>query len=333
MAARDEDNGHSCSRTPPELCDGARIVVQGDGTSRREPARTYQAFCVPCRSRIVACLEELPGAYGRLADALGDAPVTGVSSVRVPFGPSEPIRAEIDALMRVIAAILPGWEARVRGSRLKLTSRDPARDQNTPESVKDAADTIGKHIDVLLALEPARMSRTFTFPFEKPGKTFAKGGAGKAPVPAEIEAEIGDEEIVRSGDGWVTVMPWRGGAAAGNEIIFLHYRARRHLGETKPPPESFDGIPCRACESMTLERAEPPSDPHVAANHSRCPGCGDEMDRETVAQWADTYASWARGAGIRKCKRCSLAEPKHGECSWAGCSCDEGEHPRRRAAA
>ena len=327
-----EDSGHPCSRKPAELCDGTRIVAGDDGATRREPARTPRAFCDPCRSRILACLDELPSAYERLAAALGDAPVTGVSSVRVPFGPSEPIRAEIDALMRVIAAILPGWETRVRGSRLQLTPRNPWRDPDTPESVKDAAETIARHVDVLLALEAMPMSRTFTFPFEKPGKTFAKGVAA-APIPAETEAEIGEEEIIRQGDGWVTVAPSLGGADAGNEIIYLHYRARRHLGETKPPPESFDGIPCRACESMTLERAEPPGDPHIAANHSKCPGCGDEMDRETFAQWAETYVAWARGAGIRKCKRCQLAEPRHGECTCIGCSCDQGEHPRRRAVA
>jgi len=332
MPARDEDQGHLCSRIPAELCDGARLVMQDDGTAKREPARTYQTFCPACRSRLLACLEELTPAYERLEEALGDAPVTGASPVRVPFGPSEPIRAEIDALMRVIAVILPGWESRVRGSRLRLTPRNPERRTDTPESVKDAAETIGKNIDVLLALEDGRMSRTFTFPFEKPGKTFGRP-SDKAPIPAELEAEIGGEEIIRQGDGWVTVMPHRDGAAAGNEIIDMLYRARRQLGETKPAPDSFDGIPCRSCEAMTLERADPPSDPSLPANHSRCPECGDEMDRETFVQWADTYASWARGAGIKLCKRCSLAEPKHEECCWHACSCEDGPHPRRRAAA
>ena len=86
-------------------------------------------------------------------------------------------------------------------------------------------------------------------------------------MPAELEAEIGDEEIVTIGDGWVKVTKHIGAAVAGNEILDLHYRARRRLGETRPQPESFDGIPCRACDEMALEQAEPP----VRPGHPREP--------------------------------------------------------------
>ena len=83
---------------------------------------------------------------------------------------------------------------------------------------------------------------------------------------------------------------------------------------------------------VALERAEPPSDPSLAAMHSRCAACRDEMDREEFSQWADMYASWAHGAGIQVCRRCSLKEPRHAECCWHACSCTEGAHPRRPAA-
>ena len=152
-----------------------------------------------------------------------------------------------------------------------------------------------------------------------------------AAIPPELETEIGDEEITAMGDGWVQVTRHLGAAAAGNEIIDLHYRARRHLGETKPPPESFDGVPCRACDEMALERAEPPGDPDIPASHSRCALCKDEMSRGDFAQWAEMYASWARGAAIQECRRCSLGN--HEECCWHACSCAGGFHPRRRAAA
>lgn len=379
MAAHDDDPGHPCSRSPAEFCDGARIVWLDDGTSRREPMLTPRAFCEPCRSRIITCLEELPSAYGRLTAALGDVPRSG-KAIRVPFGPAEPIRAEIDALMRVTAVIMHGWEARVCRSRLRLTVRDTP-DILAPGSVKDAAKTISTHVDVLLALQPGWMTRTFSFPPGKPGASPAQEGTcrrcgyrvarliGAKPargkpvrwylaeavtgpvaacahepqgitssrslslIPAELEAEISDEEIVVIGDGWVKVTRHVGAAAAGNEILDLHYRARRILGETSPQPESFDGIPCRACDDMALERAEPPSDPSLPAMHSKCAACRDEMDRDEFAQWADMYASWARGAGIQVCRRCSLAEPRHDECCWHACSCDEAEHPRRPAAA
>jgi hypothetical protein len=234
---------------------------------------------------------------------------------------------------------------------------------------------------VLLALEPAWMSRTFTFaPVPVTGaraeqgrcrrcghrvvrsprsglwylaekeKRPACGPQAHQPVPdeakerlaipEELASVIGDggivsiaaSQICRTGDGWVNVLQHIGGAAAGNEILDMHYRARRHLGETRGIPESFDGVPCRACDRTALERAEPPSDPDRPANHSVCAECGDELDRETFTQWADMCASWASSA-IRVCKRCKLAEPRHEECCWSACSCTQGEHPRRRAAA
>lgn len=379
MVTRDEDDpGHPCSRIPPELCAGARIAVREDGSSRREPALTPRPYCDPCRGRIIVCLEELPSAYQRLGAALGDPPRTGVQH-RAPFGPSEPVRAEIDALMRVIAVILHGWEFRVRRSRLALSLR-PTPDILAAESVKDAAQTLATHIDVLLALQPGWMTRTFSFPPGKPGTSAAQEGtcrlcgrhiarlvtapsgphwkrprwylaeAVTAPVPPcahepreihasralalvppELEAEIGDEEIVEIGDGWLKVTRHVGAETAGNEILDLHWRARRHLGETRPLPESFDGVPCRNCDEMALERAEPPSDPKMAAAHSRCALCRDEMDEPEFHQWAEMYSSWARGAGIQVCRRCSLGRCP--DCSWAACSCSGAPHPRRPAAA
>ena len=345
---------------------------------------TPRTFCDPCRGRIVACLEELPGAYDRLAEAIGDAPRTG-NAVRVPYGPTEPLRAEVDALMRSAAAVLHGWEARVRGSRLQLAPR-PAGDIISPGSVRKAAETLGTHIDVLLALQPGWMTRVFTFPPGKPGASAAQEGtcrrcgrrvgrlvghgtpgrwylaeAAGGPVapcrhdprgitasralsliPEWLEAEIGGEEIIASGDGWVKVARHVGASVAGNEILELHYRARRQLGETRSPPESFDGVPCRSCDEMALERAEPPSDPNVPAAHSKCALCKDEMGREEFGQWCERYASWARGAAIQVCRRCTLARSAlkeadrvrlHGDCSWFACSCEDGPHPRRRAAA
>jgi hypothetical protein len=313
-----EETGKPCSRQPPELCDGARIVLQDDGTSRREPARTPRAFCGPCESRIVACLEELPPAYERLEEAIAD-PVRRSSPVRVTPGSRVLVPVEVDALMRPMAAVLGGWAARVR-SVPGLQLADPGVPHDSPEGIRAACEAMAKHVTPLLALQDGWTTRVYTFP---PG----------APVPPDLEDEIGEEEIVAIGDGWVKVTVRRSGAHAGNEILGLHWRARKLLGETKGRPESFDGIPCRSCEAMALERAEPPSDPSLPANHSRCPECRDEMDRDTFAEWADTYVTWARGAGIRKCRRCSLAEPRHQDCCWAACSCGEGEHPRRPVAA
>jgi hypothetical protein len=368
MAEHLDDPGRPCSRVPGEFCDGARIIRGPDGGWRREPALTPRAFCDPCRSRIIRCLDELPYAYVRLGFALGETPRAGLAG-RVPFGPSEPVRGEVDALMRTMAAVLGGWAARVQAVAA-LHRGDPRRDPAAPGAVRDAAGTLRAHADVLLALRPGWTVRTWTYPPARPGaagpaeqacrhcgcavtrspsgqrwwpaETPPRPGCahepapgddppGRSPVPAWVEDETGGEDIVRAGDGWLQVLTLLGGADAGNEILTLHYRARRILGETRARPETFDGIPCRACEAMTLERAEPPSDPALEAMHSRCPGCGDEMDRDTFAGWAETYASWARGAGIQACRRCNAGNCR--ECSWHACACTAGDHPRRRAAA
>lgn len=325
-ARQQEETGSPCSRQPPELCDGARLIMQDDGTSRRVPALTPRAFCQPCESRIVACLRELPDAWEKLEAAIGD-PVRRNSPVRVMPGSRVLVPLDVDALMRPMAAIIGGWAARVRHVP-GLQLADPGVPHDSPEGVKAACEAMAAHITPLLALQDGWTTRVYVW---QPG----------APMPADLEDEIGEEEIVAIGDGWAKVTVRRTGAHAGNEILDLHWRARRLLGETKDRPESFDGIPCRNCEAMGLERAEPPSDPSLEAMHSRCPECRDEMDRETFDQWADTYASWARGAGIRECRRCGLAAraaPQdsarlHAECCWAACSCDQGEHPRRPVAA
>ncbi len=267
---------------------------------------TPRAFCDPCRSRIIACLEELPVAWIKLAVRIGD-PVRAGKAVRVPPGSRVPLNPEIDALMRTMAAILGGWAARVR-SVPGLQLADPDWPPDSAEAVKNACiDVMATHATPLLALQTGWTTRTYARPLD--------------PAAEEL---IADEEIVRIGEHYVTVLTLRSGAHAGNEILDLHWRARKLLGETKPPPESFDGIPCRSCEAMTLERAEPPSDPALPAMHSRCPECRDEMDRDTFAQWADTYAQWARGAGIRECRRCALGN--HGYCCWDQCTCAAAGH-------
>ena len=111
----------------------------------------------------------------------------------------------------------------------------------------------------------------------------------------------------------------------------LHRRSLLVLGEIVRQRETLDGVPCRRCEAMALERAEPPSDPSVDVAHSKCALCKDEMSGEEFGQWCERYASWARGAAIQVCRRCSLG--RCADCSWGACACTEGEHPRRRAAA
>lgn len=147
-------------------------------------------------------------------------------------------------------------------------------------------------------------------------------------IPADIEAEIEGLEVVRAGDGWVTVITEHDGIDAGLDILGLAAKFRRLLGESPARPESLDGIPCRDCEEMSsLVRADPPSDPSAKAPHSRCTSCGDLMDRDEYDEWVKQYNAYAKGGGKPPtCRRCEMGNCS--QCCWAVCSCAEEGHPR-----
>lgn len=303
--APDSEGQRPCARVPREWCSGARLVEQPDGTMRREPGLTYQAFCDPCRTRIGACLDELPSAYARLAAAIGDPPRRG-QVVRIPFGPRMPLQPAVDELMRYMAAVLGSWHERV-AAVARLTPPDTGASRTDPARTVDHAVTVlSGHLTVMLALMPEQMARVMT------------------PADAEAWADDPDAVTVVRPSGEAHVLRPMSGADAGNEIFDLHYQARRILFETKTQPESFDGIPCRGCEDMALERAEPPSDPNLPVMKSRCASCGDTMDDAEFAAWAKLYAKWADSAGLPSCKRCQ--DDRHEQCAWPVCPCRHAGH-------
>lgn len=307
---------HPCSRQPPELCDSARLTTDpADGTTRREPGLTPRAFCSPCETRIAGCLDALPAMYLMLGVKIGDPERTAGAAVRIPPGSRVLVNPEIDALMRQAAAVLAGWAARVR-SVPGLQLAGPRHPYDTAAGVKEACATLAAHLTPLLALQPGWTSRTYT-----------------KPLDPDLEEALAGEEIIRAGEHHITVMRQLAGPDAGNDILRLHWRARKLLGWTKAPPETFDGIPCQNCEEYGLERAEPPSDPDIPADHSKCVVCGHTMTREVFDQWVDQWVAYSRGAGVQVCRRCSLDEPRHEDCAWDACACTQGEHPRRRAVA
>lgn len=301
-----EDTGHECARDPGEWCSGSRIIEGDNGQMRRAPGLTPRAFCDPCEIRIFTCLSELVSAYGRLAEHLIDPTRGGGQVIRVPFGPRIPLSADADALMRRMGDVLGSWHERV-AMVARLTAPDTEASRTHPAETVDAAvPVLSEHLSVLLALAPEPMTRVMS--------------------PREAEEWADDPgafTVVRSGgEAWVT-RPMAG-ADAGNEVLDLHYRARRILGETKAPAEAFDGVPCRECESLALERAEPPSDPELPAMKSRCATCSDEMTAEEFKDWASRYKKWAESAAIPACRRCQRGN--HEQCQWQGCGCRGSGH-------
>ena len=87
--------------------------------------------------------------------------------------------------------------------------------------------------------------------------------------------------------------------------------------------ETLDGVPCRRCEAMALERAEPPSDPSKEAMWSECRECRDQMAKGGFDAWSAMYARWAESSGVA-CRRCQAG--RCAECQWHACSCAATAH-------
>jgi hypothetical protein len=162
-------------RYPVTSDDGQRPCARGDWCSSQtrdddgtwHPASGPRAFCDADRGKIITCAETIPAAYRDLAGRLGD-PVRSGRAVRIPPGSRVLVSADIDALMRTMAAVLGGWAARVRAvPGLKLVPNE--HPHGAPEAVKADCDVLARHPDPLLALPPGPALRTWTFPPAKPG--------------------------------------------------------------------------------------------------------------------------------------------------------------------
>jgi hypothetical protein len=304
-----------CSRG--QWCSASTRDVDGNW----HPAKSYAPFCSVDQSLITEKARLLPAAYERLAAQIG-APARRGKAVRVPPGSRVLLNADTDALLRLIADITAGWAARTRHiPGLQLARHEHAH--GTPEAVAADCAVLAKHTVPLLALPPAPMTRVFTWP------------AGSL-MPPDVDARIGGLDAVHGGDGWVKAWTALSGEDAGTEILDLHSRAVRLLGETPAPPELLDGIPCRSCEAMSslalLEK--PPPDPEQPAPaFCRCAECRDEMTRKEYDDWVRQYAAWVGGSGILTCRRCELGQCAEAPsaCSWPSCTCAHPRHAARAA--
>lgn len=285
---RPTEDGRECARG--QFCAAAKNVEQPDGSILKVPGFTYQVFCQACSDRIAEVLDkpELPKLYARLEDEYG-TPSSRRELLRAPFGPSLPIRPDIDALQREAPQIIAGWAARVRtvpGLHLSPAEHAP----ETPDGFAEACKVLHTHTGPLFSLQPYEMTRTYPLPVGRPGME------SPSPIPAELVDEIGDLEILHIGVDFVAVQVLCDGATAGNEILNLHWRMTAVLDELKPRPQPLVGVPCRAerCGWMTLVRAEPPTDPDDPGFHSVCTKCRDRMRWDEYAEWVAMCAAYER---------------------------------------
>lgn len=242
-----------------QWCASSVITVE-DGQTRRDPALGYQSFCPRDREHISRCLDELPGLYVRLHAELGAKGSGGGEHVSGSRDAPIPLRCDIDALMRLVTECLYSWHERVAAvASLSFPTADLSRRRRDGIGIDAAVNVLGAHLDALLALDAEPMARS------------------RPDGPALEDLD---------------------GAAAGLEILRLHYLARSLLGETRAKPQELLGVPCRnvECNLMALQRADLPVSGDEPAWWSRCTGCGDKMTEDDYRAWVKRYADYLGGA-------------------------------------
>lgn len=265
--------GRRCARG--EHCPGAQAAE--DGSVTPDWAEYDSPFCRRDRDHAGRCLASLPEWYVRLRAGLGDKRQQSDERVSGSRTAPVPVRLDYDALIRDMLFVLCSWEERVReAAELEVLDTELSRHRRDERSLPGAVTVLTAHFGLLLSLPAGPMRRY-------------RSMRSAAQLPP------GTPGIVRPLAGYAEIVLPLSGADAGNEIMHLHYRARSSLGETRPPAERLEGVPCRQCDQVGLERASAWSASDAADTDawSECSACGHMMSRREYAEWTEMYAAWA----------------------------------------
>ncbi|MFI6510093.1 hypothetical protein ACIBCT_21015 [Streptosporangium sp. NPDC050855] len=156
-----------------------------------------------------------------------------------------------DELLRDVVAVMVSWWERVAAvARLNVPEFGSQRAVSY-DVVRSACSVLAAHVDALLALEPQPMMRSISL---REASDLPAGTTGLVHRSAEYADVLLDLD----------------GARAGLEVLQLHYRCRRQVGETDVPARhlptpcqtpcgykqlfevlngdgEFDGAKCRQC--------------------------------------------------------------------------------------
>jgi hypothetical protein len=265
-----------CSRG--DWCSGRAITVE-QGIRTVTPAATPRAYCDGCQDHITACLLDFPRLYRDLHAEIAEHRA-GEVLVRVPFGPAIPLNTAADALMRAMTETLCSWELRIRD--LADLSDLGAHENEPQDELRDLERSLAviipapdqHRMSMLLSLAPQEMVR------------FVAAWA--------VAEEDQDAEVAADNAGILKLTVMLDGRRAGQEIMHLHYMARRLLLETSAPMPLLPDFRCRVCEQKLLRKAPPPWHEDGEWYWSRCDGCGDEMTREEYDTNAKRWLAYER---------------------------------------
>lgn len=275
-----KDEGmRECARK--ERCADPRVEAV-DGRTVRFGAWTPRGLCDTCASLVERSLGELPDLWRRVHAELGTK--TRASGPRVATSKSAPlpINLSADELLRDMVSVLTSWHERV-AAVARLNGEVGRRVEHA--TVQAACRVLAAHVGVLLALPADSMMRAM-------------------PLPAAAEhVPLGALGLVHVGAEYADVIRPMSGTDAGLEILQLHHRARRLLGETRPPARHLP-TPCRCGWKQVFEVLDGDGQPDGAhCRHCRTTYTPDEY-RDLVEEVGETV----RRAGVRR--RLVLAGPR-----------------------
>lgn len=271
-----DDGQRPCARG--ERCMEAESVRQADGRYTLTPALGYRAFCVSDREFVLRCVEDLPRYFTELGDRIGDK-ATG-QGPKVSGSRNSPIliNLTVDELRVEMVNLVSSWAGRVYRVA-NLTGIDTERSladrvrygAQLTAYVDDAfnrmCETLGAHLDALLALDTEPMTRYMTV--------------------AEADELPDDVPVHRNyWAGYAEACLDRSGADAGLEIIRLNGRCRWILGYTGKD-EKIAGR-CFSCDQLDV-LVRPDSSVGLM-DHAECSACGTRyFGAEYANLLRDTY--------------------------------------------
>jgi hypothetical protein len=250
ISAVDDDGQRPCARG--DRCAQATVTITG-GHRTIEPALGYRALCETDRDFALTCIEALPAYHQELGERIGDKGNTHGPKVSGSREAPIPINLSFDELRVELVNVIASWTGRVyRVANLTGTvDTDRPLTAYTDDPFRQMCETLGAHLDALLALPAESMTRFMPL---------ADADDLPEDTPVHRNYWAGYAEAVLDLDG--------GGAAL--EVFRLNARCRWILGHTGKD-EKIAGR-CFACEQLdVLVR---PDTSAGLEDHAECSACG-----------------------------------------------------------